>query len=145
MRKSGWLLGLFFSGFVYQVHAAVFISYKEIWHCHAHDYTDQRFIALSSNEWTALRNAKLLCKSQSKQPKTCTISREDCDAMVNGVSVRPLWQCTAMDSLAHVWKSGIYRVADNAINGAKTRCYSHSAVPSTCHVNHLTCKNLNPY
>lgn len=134
----------FLSGVACQVQATVIVSYNEIWHCHAHD-TEKRYIAFAKSEWTALKNAKTLCKSESKQPKTCSISREDCDALVNGISVRPLWQCTAMDNLAHVWKSGIYRVADNAINAAKMRCYSHSAVPSTCHVNHLTCKNFNPY
>jgi hypothetical protein len=143
MRKSQWIVVISFSLLFSPLHADLLASYREIWHCYAHDKTDKSFIALGSTEWSSLRTAMKLCKLESKTPKTCKVSREDCDALVNGVSVSPLWQCTALDTLGHAFEGGVYRVGDNAIYGAKNRCYSHSVVPATCYVYAFTCKNLN--
>src|SRR5437016_5030264 len=103
MHKSKWIVILFFSLWISSLHATVFILDTMIWHCDAHDYAEKSFIAFSNNEWSSLRDAMKLCKKESKNPKTCKVSREDCDALMNGLSIRPWWQCKAMDALGYVW------------------------------------------
>ncbi|ARG97020.1 hypothetical protein [Legionella micdadei] len=141
MHTSNGILALFLSLWIPSLHAAIDMV---VWQCSSHDRTEQYFNGFSNNEWSSLRNAMKLCKKQSKNPKTCRVSQEDCDALVNGQSIRPWWQCKAMDSLGYVWIGGYFRVADNAILEAKSRCHSFSAVPATCFTSFFTCKKLNP-
>lgn len=116
---------------------------KEEWHCFAQDYTNKRWVVVSSHELFSIHEAMQNCKKESNQPKSCSASISNCEGFINGVSIRPLWRCTALDSLANPWFSAIHWKADNAIFSARSRCQRHSPAPETCYVNAHTCKNLN--
>ncbi|KTD24842.1 MULTISPECIES: hypothetical protein [Legionella] len=142
MHLSKGIPALFLTLWISSPHAAIDMV---VWQCNSRDLTEKNFMAYSSSEWSSMRNAMTLCKKESKRPRTCRVTREDCDALVNGQSIRPWWQCKAMDSLGYIWIGSYFRVADNAILEAKERCYSFSAVPATCFTSFFTCKKLGPF
>lgn len=145
MFQSKRILFLFLSFWISSLHAVMNITEIIIWQCDSHDATEQSFSVFSGSEWSSLRDSMKLCKKESSNPKTCQVSRENCEALVNGQSISPWWQCKAMDSLGYVWIGSFYRVPDNAILGAKARCYTFSAAPATCFTSFFTCKKLNPF
>jgi hypothetical protein len=143
MYPSKRVLIPFLSLWITSAQAALSITEIVIWQCDAQDI-EKSFSSLGTTESSSMSNAMKLCKKTSKNPKTCDVSREYCDALVNGQSIRPWWQCKAMDTLGYTWIGSYYRVADNAILNAKSRCYSFSAIPLTCYTSFFTCKKLNP-
>ena len=92
----------------------------------------------------AINKALDACKKQSQFPANCKVAKARCEAFVNGISTRPMWQCTALDQMAKVWPSKIYVHRDDAAIAAKAYCQQGSSFPDTCYINLMTCKNLNP-
>ncbi|KTC69298.1 hypothetical protein Lbir_2037 [Legionella birminghamensis] len=119
------------------------VSQEKNWECRAQDQTKKQWLGISNYELTALNKAFDACKKESQFPLSCKISRSNCDGYVNGNSISPLWQCTAMDSDAQPWLSVYFRHRDDAVFSAKDYCRGHSNVPETCYVNIVTCKNIN--
>ncbi|WP_419421088.1 hypothetical protein ACNVED_07265 [Legionella sp. D16C41] len=111
------------------------------WHCKAEDNAKQEWLAESSYQRSAVNKAMEACKKMSRSPETCRVFQGDCELFVNGESVRPAWQCTALDQMAKAWKSNFYPNSDDAALAAKAYCQQHSAFPNTCYVNLLTCKD----
>lgn len=113
------------------------------WQCRAYDQDNYQWTAKSTYERTAVNKAYEACKKQSKKPETCKTAKEYCEGFINGISTRPMWQCTALDRMAKPWVSAVYSNQDDAALGAKAYCQERSTVPTTCYVNMVTCKNLN--
>jgi hypothetical protein len=111
--------------------------------CQSFDANDNQWVAKSAFELTATNKALEACKKESKDPKSCKTAKEYCEGYVNGISTRPMWQCVAFDQMAKAWKSNFYVRPDDAALGAKAYCQDRSALPATCYINMLTCKNLN--
>lgn len=131
------------SCFLIFIAIAPFAHADEIWECRAHDSVHLQWIAKSDYQRVALTKALNACKKQSAYPNQCKIEKEDCELFVNGFTTRPMWQCTALDQLSKVWRSSIYRQRDDAAIAAKSYCKHHSAIPDTCYINLLMCRNLN--
>ncbi len=134
------LLGFLLTTFIFPNGA-----FADSWQCIAHDNTYQEWTVEANYQRGALNNAMGDCKKESTQPSSCVVAKEDCDLLVNGLSVRPLWQCSALDAMALSWKSNIYRKADDAALAAKAYCKENSAYPETCYLYLFMCKNLNPF
>ena len=83
------------------------------------------------------------CKKQSPVPTSCKAVKEGCEYFAHGISTRPMWRCTALDQTAKPWVGNTYSNEDEAALGAKEDCQKHSALPWTCYINLLTCKNLS--
>ncbi|CDZ76472.1 hypothetical protein BN59_00741 [Legionella massiliensis] len=143
MHVSKGILVFLLSLWIPSLQAAVSITQIVVWQCDSYD-RDTSFNGYGSSEGSSMHNAMSLCKKESKSPGTCKVSQEYCDALVNGQSIRPWWQCKALDSLGYLWVGSFYRLADNALLDAKSRCFSFSAVPATCYTNAFTCKKLTP-
>lgn len=124
------------------------LSFNQInamsWQCISTDSDYNEWKGEGSYQRNALNSAYDLCKKQSKNPVSCKVSSENCDSFIGSVSTSPLWQCSALDKMAMVWKSEMYRKADDAALAAKAFCQERSALPETCYINLLFCKNLNP-
>ena len=119
------------------------IETNKYWTCTAEDSSHQQWASTHIYQRTATNNAAADCKKNSKTPRTCAVSKEACEEFVNGRSTRPMWQCTALDQFSKVWRSNTYLHRDDAAIGAKAYCKEHSAMPMSCFVNLLTCKNQN--
>lgn len=113
------------------------------WHCNAYDGEERQWVASSAYQRTALNKAYEACKKESAKPLSCKAAKEYCDASIQGISTSPMWQCTALDQMAQPWKSSLYIHRDDAALGAKAFCHERSAMPDTCYINLLTCKNIN--
>ncbi|WP_133127790.1 hypothetical protein [Legionella nagasakiensis] len=147
MNKSYLIIFLSFFFFLFSTgwaqEAVILKGDDSYWQCSAYDQENNQWIAKSPYERTAINKAYDACKKQSRAPKTCKTAKESCDAIVKGRNIRPMWRCTALDSMAKAWMSDIYRHRDDAALGAKAYCQQRSTVPASCYINLLTCKNLN--
>ncbi|KTD23441.1 Uncharacterised protein [Legionella lansingensis] len=114
------------------------------WKCKAHDAENRDWYGHNDYQLTAINRAFEACKRQSRVPATCKTSKQDCEMIVNGMSIRPMWRCVALDEAATPWMSNIYDDADDAAIAAKAYCQENSAIPETCYVYPFTCRNLNP-
>lgn len=114
------------------------------WQCSAIDQNSQSWTSKHAYERTATNQALEACKQESPLPSSCSVSHEACERFRHGVSTRPSWQCTALDQEAKPWASNPYPQRDDAAMAAKAYCKERSASPDTCHLNFLTCINLNP-
>ncbi len=119
------------------------VSANEQWICSSHDSVNLQWLAKSDYQRVATTDAFDACKKQSAFPNTCKIDKEDCELFVDGFTTRPMWRCAALDQLAKVWRSTIYRNRDDAAMAAKSYCNHHSGMPDTCYINLLMCQNLN--
>lgn len=119
-------------------------AYAMTWQCIATDSRANEWKGEGSYQKNAINNARDLCKQESKEPNSCKTSIENCDSFLDSISTSPLWRCTALDQMAMVWKSEIYRKADDAALAAKAFCMERSAMPETCYTYLFFCKNLNP-
>lgn len=115
----------------------------EQWECRAHDSVNLQWVAKGDYQRIAATDALNACKKQSAYPNACKAEKEDCQLFVNGITTRPMWQCKALDQLSKVWPSTIYKHRDDAAIAAKSYCRHHSAMPDTCYINLLMCRNLN--
>lgn len=113
------------------------------WQCSSHDSEDNQWIAKSQYERTAVNKAFEACKKSSRNPSSCQTAKEMCMSIINGVNTQAMWQCTALDQMAKHWASDIYVHRDDAALGAKAHCEQRSAMPMSCYINLMTCKNLN--
>jgi hypothetical protein len=113
------------------------------WQCTSSDKEHNQWLAKSQFELSATNRAMEACKKQSQYPQSCKAPKESCDAIINGYSTRPMWQCTALDVMAKPWRSSFYVQRDDAALGAKNYCRQKSSLPDTCYINLLTCNNLN--
>lgn len=113
------------------------------WLCAAYDGHDKQWQAKSPYQRTAINQAWDACKKQSAIPDTCKAAKEFCEAIIKGVSNKPMWKCTAFDQMAKSWVSDVYRQRNDAALGAKAYCQERSGVPHSCYVNLMTCTNLN--
>ncbi|RUQ89505.1 hypothetical protein [Legionella septentrionalis] len=114
-----------------------------LWQCSAFDREDKQWVAKAPYEQMALNKAFEACKKHSREPRTCKTAKEYCEANIKGLNSRPMWQCTAVDRMAKAWLGDFFPRGIDAAMGAKTFCIQHSAVPDTCYVNLVTCKNTN--
>ncbi|KTC86801.1 hypothetical protein [Legionella brunensis] len=139
------LLAIVFSGcfFLSQSSSGVTVVDTTYWKCTAHDEENKMWVGHSDYQLTSLNRAMEACKKQSQAPSTCKTSKADCEAIVNGMTTRPMWRCIALDLAAIPWSSNIYDRADDAALGAKSYCQANSALPETCYVYLFTCRNLN--
>ena len=114
----------------------------DYWQCTASDGEDKQWVVNSTYERQATNEAYDACRKQSRIPETCKAAHEACEAFLNGVSTRPLWQCTALDRFAKPWVSNPYSHRDDAAIAAKAYCEEKSKDPDSCYINLLTCRNL---
>ncbi len=112
------------------------------WICTTKDNANQQWSAKSTYQKAALNLAFATCKKESKTPSTCKASISDCEGFNQGMSTKPMWQCTALDHTAEPWKSNFYSQRDDAALGAKAFCREKSTVPDTCYINMVTCASF---
>ena len=113
------------------------------WQCTTHDAASKEWSSQSIYEKIALNFAYAACKKNSQVPATCRTSRADCQRYIHGVNVTPMWQCTALDREALVWRSNLYPHREDAALAAEAYCKQKSPVPYTCYINLITCVNKN--
>ncbi len=118
-------------------------SQADNWTCKSHDAAHMEWSVSNAYQRMAINLAFDACKKQSKWPKTCKTSLNDCEGFLNGISTKPIWRCLALDAQAQPWQSYYYTTKDDAALAAKAYCKSKSAVPDTCFVNMVTCININ--
>ncbi len=138
MNKS---LILLINLLLYSIYASAYTGSYVL--CTTSDGQDNQWSAVSTFERAAINKAYDDCKKQSSIPDTCSSSLSACETYVNGVSTRPLWQCTALDHTGHRWKNEPSAHRDDAALGAKAFCQQRNGSPDSCYVNLLTCVNLN--
>lgn len=135
MKRTGIIICLFFIKLL-PVNAA------DTWQCTASDAQEKQWVIHSTYERQATNEAYALCKKESQVPHTCRVAHEACEPFVNGVSIKPLWKCTALDRLSKPWVSIAYANRDDAAIAAKAYCQEQSQAPDSCYINLLTCKNI---
>lgn len=113
------------------------------WQCTAQDAENKQWTVKSNYKISAFHKSLEQCRKESLQPKTCRMAKGSCESFINGLTTRPMWQCSALDHRAKVWTGKIYRYRDDAALAAKAYCRQGSALPDTCYINLITCKNLN--
>lgn len=117
--------------------------YSDSWKCTAYDSQNYQWENEQTYQLSALNRALESCKKESQVPFSCTVNKDECENFLNGRSTRPAWRCTALDATATFWSSPIFRNAEEASLKVKALCKEQSAVPETCYVNLLTCRNIN--
>lgn len=115
----------------------------DYWQCTTHDGTNKQWGAVSIYKKIALNFAFASCKKESVAPATCRTTQSNCEQFIQGVSIKPMWKCTALDRTATAWRSDAYSQRYDAAFGAKAYCQQKSRVPGTCYVNLITCSNKN--
>ena len=116
---------------------------KTDWQCTAFDKDQVTWIHKSVYQLVAMSKAYDACKKLSRYPASCKIVKEECEVFVQGVTTVPLWRCTALDQMAKPWISQAYRLRDDAAIAARDKCKLSSAMPDSCYINLLTCRNLS--
>lgn len=114
------------------------------WQCSALDQAGQQWSEQGNYQLMALNRAFQLCKNQSQYPQTCKAAKENCEMMLDGVvTLKPMWRCMAMDEAAIPWFSTVHDKAADAVIAAEAYCRAYSALPSTCYIDPVICRNLN--
>jgi len=119
------------------------INNNVYWVCKTHDNNNLEWSVKNSYKKVALNLAFDACKKQSKTPKSCKTSLNDCEGFQNGLSTKPLWRCTALERGAGHWLSNYYSNREDAAIAAKDYCKTQSSIPETCYVNLIGCTNAN--
>lgn len=127
------------------VFAAPLALNGDYWQCTTSDASSKQWSAISIYQKISLNFAYALCKKESTVPATCRATKDNCEQFVRGVSIKPMWQCTALDMTAVPWRSNPYAQRDDAALAAKAYCRQKSVVPGTCYVNMVTCVNRNGF
>lgn len=115
------------------------------WQCKTQDKLNNEWLVKNPYQKVALNLAFEACKKESKMPKTCSASKSACEGFVQGISISPLWRCTALDSTAVPWRSNFYTQREDAALAALAYCKQKSTVSETCSINLVTCKNFNEW
>ncbi len=132
---------------IYAVLAILFINSAwaddSYWQCSAHDIQGKQWMVNHLYEQVATNRAFEACKKESEAPVSCKALKDNCDYFSNGLSTRPLWRCTALDLMSKIWRNNPRPNRDEAAIEAHDICKRYSAMPETCYINLMTCKNLN--
>ena len=115
------------------------------WQCTILDGTNQQWQVNSIYKKVALNEAYDACKKESQAPVTCKATQAACEQFINGISIKPMWQCTALDREAEAWPSNTHDQREDAALAAKAYCMENSNVPETCYINMVTCVNKNGF
>lgn len=115
----------------------------DYWQCITTDNTNKQWAAQSIYKKVAQNTASAQCKQQSLTPASCRTPLSQCERFIHGLSISPMWVCTALDFHAIAWRSNEYTLRDDAALAAKDYCREKSSVPGTCYVNMVTCVNKN--
>lgn len=113
------------------------------WQCHTNDINNHSWLAKNTYQKIALNLAYATCKRESTAPLSCKTSINNCEEFHNGVSVKILWQCTALDQAGERWRSTQYATSEDAALAAKDYCKDQSTVPDTCYINMINCTQSN--
>ena len=124
-------------------YSAPFLDKNSYWQCITKDSNDQQWSARSGYKKVALNSAFVSCKKESQKPATCKASLANCEGFFQGISIKPMWRCTALDEIAEPWQSNFYPQRDDAALAAKAYCKEKSTIPDTCYINLVTCMNYN--
>ncbi len=116
---------------------------RDYWQCTTSDSEVKQWVGKSANQRIAANVAYDACKKQSRLPATCKAAKEACEHFINGMTNKPMWQCTALDQRAKPWVSNLYTNQDDAALAAKAYCQESSTIPGSCYINMVTCKNRN--
>lgn len=116
---------------------------SNFWQCATHDSTGKQWGARSYYQKIALNFAFASCKKESTAPVSCRTTSRDCEQYIQGVSIKPLWTCTALDFNAVPWVGTSYWQRYDAAFAAREYCHQQSKVPGTCYINMVTCVNRN--
>jgi hypothetical protein len=116
---------------------------KDYWICKSHDNSNREWTIKNNYQKIAINQSFDACKKESKNPRTCKTSDNDCEGYHLGFSTKPYWRCMALDKTANHWKSNYYSNKDDAFLAAKAYCRSESRAPDSCYVNMITCANVN--
>jgi hypothetical protein len=111
------------------------------WQCLARDAAQQTWTAKHSYQKIALNFALSSCKKGSQDPSSCTGALEECTALNWESVASSQWRCTSIDWGAESWTSTFFGDRQSAGLSALTLCRTQSAMPSTCTMNMITCKN----
>ncbi len=112
------------------------------WQCTASDSENKQWVERSLYERSATSKAFDACKKQSHVPASCKADLGVCEGFEHGVSISPLWQCTALDQQAKTWVARSYANMDEAAIASKAYCVERSTDPDSCYINLLMCRNL---
>lgn len=130
-------------GFSATVGAEPVADGSNYWQCTTYDATNKQWLARSTYEKIAINVAFAACKKESTAPATCSATKNNCEQIVLGFSIKPMWVCTALDRMAQPWRSNLYSQRLDAALAARAYCRQNSAVPETCYINLVTCVNRN--
>ncbi len=109
------------------------------WQCTTFDASNKQWQAQSPYKKIALNVAFASCKKESTAPLSCKAPQTRCEQLIAGISIKPMWVCTALDRTAVPWRSDLYSQRDDAALAAKAYCREKSIVPETCYINLVTC------
>lgn len=123
--------------------AVVLHGENDYWKCVVSDAEHKQYAAQSAYKRTALNKAYDDCKKTSQHPASCKAAIENCEAFIDGLTTRPMWQCVALDFYANPFVSNIYRHKYDAAFAAQAYCRDNSEYPDSCYINLITCGNLN--
>ncbi|MGL6028618.1 MAG: hypothetical protein ACRC0B_00585 [Legionella sp.] len=115
------------------------------WRCSTTDGNNRTWHASNFYQKMALNHAFDACKKESETPLSCKTSLQDCEGFNQGLSTRPRWRCTALDYDALPWQSNAYSQRLDAALAAKAYCKSNSAIPDSCYINLITCRNMTEH
>ncbi len=119
------------------------LTQQSYWQCLSHDSMNMHWTVTSTYQKAALNLSYDQCKKASTNPKSCSMTVNECRYFRDGRDTTPMWQCTSIDRQAEAWKSTAYPSRDDAALGAQDYCKANSAVPETCFINTITCVNIN--
>ncbi|MGC1182501.1 hypothetical protein [Legionella sp.] len=139
--RSSLLLLVIFSATTY---AEQIIS-GNYWRCTSLDGANKRWAAISIYRKIALNFAFSSCKKESALPASCRIALTSCEEFIEGVNIKSMWRCTALDKTATPWRSNLYSQRDDAALAAKAYCQQKSFLPGSCYINLITCVNLHGF
>ncbi len=128
---------------LFSISAQGFAADGNYWQCITHDASNKEWSSQSDYQKVALNYSFSACKKQSQLPTTCKATPDNCEQFIQGVSIKPMWSCLALDRQANPWRSDLYSQRYDAALGAKAYCQQKSSVPDTCYVNLVTCTNIN--
>lgn len=126
---------LFLCFFMHNLQANVFFE------CQLSDDKNVLWKSTSVFEKKSLNTVLDHCKRESINPDSCLRKNIICQEFSNGINLRPLWECTALDANAKEWPGKADTTKDDAIFSAKAKCKSNSAVPETCYAYEVGCLN----
>jgi len=121
------------------VFSAPVLESGSYWQCVVEDGANKQWVAKSMYQKTALNIAFASCKKESEKPLSCKSSIANCEGFNQGMSLKPMWRCTALDHTAEPWQSNFYRQRDDAALAAKAFCRNKSSLPESCYINIVTC------